>query len=1135
MRESDAKRRRGKDPQRPAESNGTHPATTHLSARQISLRCSPAATCFSDRKPVAWGATAGLPSSVDSSACRALLGKPAVAPNRPVRNLCRHRLLKPFVGLRVHLWLRFLPDGSAALWNSAPLRLCVSLVLLLLPAHACFGDIFKPDERFLGMLTNGEYVHGDRLHDWHDAAAEPKLAGRAIFDGGNPFRWVIDQGVTFGPPPNALIEFYGGDCLPGRVVDYEAAEYDSFDAHDEYLVVEPAIVVDRPGEKRTPFLRISTRWLKRVVFERKLGVPSEWRPGTAFLHDGSAVRFRGVRWAKGAVAVLTDDGVKTLLHSQIAELHLPDRDGWENWFEQLAVLSPDLKSRLLQIECESGLRLTASTTRYRPEFAGDQSVSSDWYPVFHPAWSLDPLTIPFPSIRVWRFFAPTQVPATLLEPTAERDGVVFSSGWNWQRDRSVQQTTAISGQRHLGWGFGTHAPSQLRLPLHGAVTAFRTRVGLDQLVRTGGCARASLAFAANPSAAVWRSVTLIGSEKTFDSGWQNVPNSNAPDAALLLTSDPLINERPRGADPFDIRDCVDWIEPEFRLDATKLQQEVARRRTLTLPALHDWKLTQSLPPKSSEADTGNETSAENGLADDTGATGLRSGSVWSESVPNDERFGIVASINGPFAAFTRELRVKTNHRWLAISIDRPELKQPAPNELRPLDAIVRLGGRTVLQQPVPQRSGQNIADPILVPLTGLQNQKVRCEVILFSPAGADPTVKPTDEAMSLVNSFEWLGAELTERPPGIAVVFDEDREFVDELTDGEGILELATSDVSSGSAALKVSGGERSNPLIKGVELPLREYPRLGEFRYLRFAWKKPDGELVALSIAHDGLLGLPEMAFDGPRPQAFRPAAARREFEKQRSNPRRVIQSDDRGAKYAYQYDSGTLKTEQPVLRLDRRLPTDWVAHTRDLFAEFGAFTLTGIGIQSRGGGAAMFDQIYLARTQADFDWIPHLNGTSPTKSPDENVLAEPRRPRDLGQTVAKIAPQFALTQTNDSVLLLRESGGRANVLRTHPQAQDKPAVFRSPVSIRAGKKTELHISTTHHPDADWELLVRAAGQDLHRQAVSKDTVKDGWLDVSIDLSRFAGQNIVLEVVHQPTGWQNEFAYWSRLEITEQ
>ncbi len=1010
-------------------------------------------------------------------------------------------------------------------------RLCVSLILLLLSANACFADIFKPEERFLGMLANGEYIHGDRVHEWHDAAAQPKLGGRSVFDAKNPFRWVIDQAVTLGPPANALVEFYGGDCLPGRIVDFEAAEYDSFEAHDEYLVVEPSIAVDRPGEKRTPFLRIRTQWLKRVVFERKLGVPSEWRPGTAFLHDGSAVRFRGVRWAKGAVAVLTDAGVKTLLHSQIAELHLPDRNGWENWFEQLAVLSPDLKSRLLQIECENGLRLTASTSRYRPVFSGDQSKMESWHPLFHPAWSLEPLTVHFPAIRHWRFFSPTEVPATLLEPKARRDGVVFSSGWNWQRNSSVQRTTAVSGKRHAGWGFGTHAPTQLTLPLHGVVTAFRVKAGLDQSIRTGGCARASLAFASNPAAAIWRSETLIGSEQSFDSGWKNIPNSNSPDAALLLTSDPLINERPKGADPFDIRDCVNWIEPEFRLDAVKLQQEVARRRVRTLPGLHDWELATSLPPTPTDD---KNTKKEPGAAGGGAAVSLRVGSVWNDNVPNDQRFGVVASINGPFAAFTRELRIKDNHNWLALSIDRPHLKQPDPSAMRPLDAIVRLDGRAVLQQRVPQRSGQNIADPILVPLDGLQGRKVRCDIILLSPVGADPAVKPGDESVSLANSFDWHGAELTEHPPGIAVVFDEDREFVDKLPDGEGILELATTDVSSGAVALKVGGGERSNPLIKALELPLREYPRLGEFRYLRFAWKKPDGDLVTLSIAHDGLLGLPEMAFDAPVPQVFRPATAQREFAKRR-DPRRVIKSDDRGAKYAYQYDSGTLKIDQPVLRLDRRLPTEWKVHTRDLFAEFGAFTLTGIGIQSQGGGSAFFDQIYLARTQADFQWISQINGTPAPKSADENVIAEPKRPRDLGQTVAKVAPQFSLSQTSSSELLLRESGGRVNVLRTHPQAQDKPAIFRSPVSVRKGKKTELHIGVTHHPDADCEVIVRASGQDVHRQAISKDTVKEGWLDVSVDLSRFAGQNIVLEVVNQPTGWSNEFAYWSRLEITEQ
>jgi hypothetical protein len=43
----------------------------------------------------------------------------------------------------------------------------------------------------------------------------------------------------------------------------------------------------------------------------------------------------------------------------------------------------------------------------------------------------------------------------------------------------------------------------------------------------------------------------------------------------------------------------------------------------------------------------------------------------------------------------------------------------------------------------------------------------------------------------------------------------------------------------------------------------------------------------------------------------------------------------------------------------------------TRDLFADFGEFTLTGLGFAPVDGQAALFDHIYLARTLHDLDEI--------------------------------------------------------------------------------------------------------------------------------------------------------------------
>ena len=66
-------------------------------------------------------------------------------------------------------------------------------------------------------------------------------------------------------------------------------------------------------------------------------------------------------------------------------------------------------------------------------------------------------------------------------------------------------------------------------------------------------------------------------------------------------------------------------------------------------------------------------------------------------------------------------------------------------------------------------------------------------------------------------------------------------------------------------------------------------------------------------------------------------------------------------------------------------------------------------------------------------------------------------------------------------------------------------------------------------------KLLVFANGEKLHDSPVAESTAKAGWIDLAVDLSRFAGKNIVLEVHNHPNNWSNEFAYWHRVELVSQ
>lgn len=174
---------------------------------------------------------------------------------------------------------------------------------------------------------------------------------------------------------------------------------------------------------------------------------------------------------------------------------------------------------------------------------------------------------------------------------------------------------------------------------------------------------------------------------------------------------------------------------------------------------------------------------------------------------------------------------------------------------------------------------------------------------------------------------------LPAEPP--LAVFEDQPEFATHLNEGDGAATLSTDDKFSGAASVKVTPGQRFNPMLPGLVVKIRQTPGPGEYRYLQFAWKKQGGERICLQLNHDGQWGP-----TGGSPAKFR-------------------------------YDAGPAADESygAALRVDQSLPAGFVVVTRDLFADFGEFTLTGLALSPVDGEFALFDHIYLGRSTRDFD----------------------------------------------------------------------------------------------------------------------------------------------------------------------
>jgi uncharacterized protein (TIGR03067 family) len=168
-----------------------------------------------------------------------------------------------------------------------------------------------------------------------------------------------------------------------------------------------------------------------------------------------------------------------------------------------------------------------------------------------------------------------------------------------------------------------------------------------------------------------------------------------------------------------------------------------------------------------------------------------------------------------------------------------------------------------------------------------------------------------------------------------------------QLTQDNGPAQAETNEKFSGSASVKVMPLQRFNPTISGWAFPIVEKPELGQYRYIRFAWKKTGGQGIMLQL-----------------------------------------HTNTRG--WENRYCAGRNVVGWGALQVDTKAPGEWTVVTRDLFKDFGgAFVLHGMALTAMDGNAAYYDHMYLGRTIEDLDKITAAKGVKaePADADQKNI----------------------------------------------------------------------------------------------------------------------------------------------------
>ena len=134
--------------------------------------------------------------------------------------------------------------------------------------------------------------------------------------------------------------------------------------------------------------------------------------------------------------------------------------------------------------------------------------------------------------------------------------------------------------------------------------------------------------------------------------------------------------------------------------------------------------------------------------------------------------------------------------------------------------------------------------------------------------------------------------------------------------------------------------------------------------------------------------------------------------------------------------------------------------------------------------------------------------------------------------RTIQRAAPGFNVRNAGEGGVVHHQGFRNRTAVQTHPLNRDTPCVIYREVNVPTGAKTSLKMRVSHHPHGDWQLRVLVGKEVLADKIVNPKTLDKEWLDMTVDLSRFAGHKIQLSIENRANNWRNEWAYWNDVRI---
>lgn len=163
-----------------------------------------------------------------------------------------------------------------------------------------------------------------------------------------------------------------------------------------------------------------------------------------------------------------------------------------------------------------------------------------------------------------------------------------------------------------------------------------------------------------------------------------------------------------------------------------------------------------------------------------------------------------------------------------------------------------------------------------------------------------------------------------------------------------------------------------------------------------------------------------------------------------------------------------------------------------------------------------------------------------SATVAPE--AVSDPLAHWDLGLSEAQFAeiqtvlPGWYPATNSNRIQVVSDGPDRLPLTLRSRLEPEQSARWISRVRLEPARKQMLQLRVGHQPGQTWQLAVRVADQIILEQSVGeKNTVRPGWKEITVDLSPWAGQDRLIQLIQSTTDGSTTEALWkSAVLVTE-